>query len=115
MFIGVLIGGHYLFLLTKAFGAECEETTKWTIEEYEIQEYRCMGWAGPPYYPLDIFKNGSKVADRVIKNDSCLIVFVQEPGVYISLNNCDNSIKENRAYKNLYRYSEYRFRRNVIK
>ena len=101
IFIGVLIGGYYfLNMLGEAFGAECEKTKKWTVQEYEIQEYRCLGWAGPPYYPLDIYKNGTEVANNVIKKDSCVVVFEKEIGLYIYLNRCDNSIQENRAKKN---------------
>jgi hypothetical protein len=102
IFIGVLICGYYfLNILGDAFGAECEKTEKWIVQEYELQEYKCLGWAGPHYFPIDVYKNGSKIANDVIKKDSCLIRFEKQRGIYIDLDICENTIREIRAEKTL--------------
>jgi hypothetical protein len=102
IFIGALIGGYFfLNMLGDAFGAECEKTKKWTVQEYQIQEYRCFGWAGPPWYPMDIYENGNEITNDIIRKDSCLIGFRKEKELYLYLNICENSIKEIRPNKNL--------------
>lgn len=102
IFVGVLIGGYYfLNILGDAFGAECEKTQKWTVQDYEIQEYRCLGWAGPHYYPMDIYKHGKKIGNNVIKKDSCLIRFRKQKEIYIDLNICKKTINEIQAEKTL--------------
>ena len=91
--IGGLIGGYYfLKKLGESFGSECELTNEWTFQEYQIKEYRCIGWAGPPWYPMDIYQNGKKIASDVIRKDSCLIRFRKNKQLYVDLNTCENSV-----------------------
>ncbi|MET2985943.1 hypothetical protein [Aureibaculum conchae] len=102
IFIGGLIGGYYfLKKLGEAFGAECELTNEWTFKEYQIKEYRCIGWAGPPWYPMDIYKDGKEIASDVIRQDSCLIRFRKNKQQYVDLNTCENSVNTFKADKTL--------------
>jgi hypothetical protein len=56
--IALIISAEYFALKTvgEAFGADCEKNNTWTVDEYEIIEYKCLGWAGPHYYPIDLKK-----------------------------------------------------------
>lgn len=96
----VVIGGYVtLRILGEAFGAECEKSKSWTIAEYKIQEYKCLGWAGPHYYPADLFKNGKRIDESKFIRDSCFLVFRPEDNLYLKFNVCNETIREIRASK----------------
>jgi hypothetical protein len=102
IFAIILIGGYFaLKTLRGAFGSECELTKEWTFQEYQIKEYRCIGWAGPPWYPMDIHKNGKEIATNVIRQDSCVIRFRKNKEQYVDLNICENSVTKIEATKTL--------------
>ena len=102
IFVGILIGGYFVLkTFGEAFGSECEKTKEWTFQEYQIKEYRCIGWAGPPWYPMDIYKNGKEVATNIIQQDSCTIRFRKSKEQYVKLNICENSISKINAKKTL--------------
>ncbi len=102
LIVGILIGG-YLVLKTigKAFGSDCELTKEWTFQEYLIKEYHCIGWAGPPWYSMDIYKNGKEIATNIIRQDSCTIRFRKNKEQYVNLNICENLISKINAKKTL--------------
>lgn len=73
--LGLIVGAwYYLTRYLEAVGPECEENRKWTFAEYTIIEQRCIGFAGPPYYNVYLYKNGLKV-DRLtpITDSTCII------------------------------------------
>ena len=81
---------------------DCEQIDEtYEIGEYEIIKYSCLGPVGPPYHPLDLYKNGEKIANNGFKKDSCVIKFNPEIGLYLYLNICDKSISEIKAKKTL--------------
>jgi len=91
----ILVGGYfYLKILGEAFGADCEKSESWTIGEYKIQEYKCLGWAGPPYYPLDLFKNNKLIKHGGSRKDSCTIAFSAQNDLYLIFNLCNNQVTE---------------------
>ncbi|WGD34022.1 hypothetical protein [Olleya sp. YS] len=100
----ILIGGFFiskkaLNLFGEAYGADCEISYTWTINEYEIIENKCLGWAGPHYYPLDLKKNGEFIASSGYKFDSCNIRFEPKNGQYLIINVCDKKITEFKSQK----------------
>jgi hypothetical protein len=98
--VAILIGGYFaLKTFGEAFGSDCDESKSWTVQEYTIQEYSCLGFAGPKYYPLDLYKNGKEIANNGFRKDSCIIKFNPKNDLYLYLNICDNSIKEIRPEK----------------
>ncbi|PQV44731.1 hypothetical protein CLV33_11810 [Jejuia pallidilutea] len=99
--IVLILGGGYFALKTigEAFGADCEISNTWTINEYEIIENKCLGWAGPHYYPLDLKKNGEYIASSGYKLDSCNFRFEPKNGQYLILNICDKEITELKSHK----------------
>jgi hypothetical protein len=101
IFIVIIIGGGYfaLKMFGEAFGAECEINNSWTVKEYEIIEYKCLGWAGPHYFPLDLKKNGKDFASSGYKMDSCNIRFEPNNGLYLILNICNGEITELKPQK----------------
>ena len=91
----ILICGYFaLTIIGGAFGSECEKSNSWIVGQYEIQEYKCLGWAGPNYYPLELFKNGEKITRNGLKLDSCRIHFVPRNDLYLKLNICNKQLTE---------------------
>ncbi|WP_418604101.1 hypothetical protein [Hwangdonia sp.] len=89
-----LIGGYFAIkTLGKAFGPDCDKTESWAIQEYEIIKYSCLGWAGPRYYPLYLYKNGKELPSTGFKIDSCLISFNPQINLHIKFDICENRIE----------------------
>lgn len=96
----VVAGGYIaLRIFGEAFGTDCERSSSWTINEYKIQEYKCLGWAGPHYYPLDLYRDDKKISEGGHKIDSCTIRFIPANDVYLKFNICDNTLVELRPKK----------------
>jgi len=96
----IVIGGYVaLNIIGEAFRADCEESTSWTINEYKIQELKCLGLAGPHYYPLDLYRKGKKLSAGGYKTDSCTIRFIPANDVYLRFNICENTLVELRPQK----------------
>ncbi len=88
-----LIGGYVaLKIFEEAFGTDCEESNRWTVESYEIQEYRCLGWAGPYYYSLYLYEHGKEIAGNGHKLDSCTIRFIPRKDLYLKFNTCSKQV-----------------------
>lgn len=87
---------------------DCEQIdSTYKVGEYKIIKYSCLGPVGPVYYPLDLYKNGNKIASSGFQKDSCIIKFNPNNELYLYLNTCNNLIdgfrdrvKKNRIYKN---------------
>ena len=83
----VLVGGYVaLRVIGSAYSSECEKSESWSLKEYKIQEYKCLGWAGPPYYSIHLYKNENKIDEHGNKLDSCRIVFSPKKDLFIDLN-----------------------------
>lgn len=88
----ISIGYFALEMFGKAFGSDCKKNNSWSVKEYEVVEYICLGWAGPPYYPLYLNKNGKEIANNGHKQDSCIFTFKTYNDLYLKLNICHNEI-----------------------
>ncbi len=92
----VVIMGWYLFIyiVSEAFGPKCEENRVWKIENYEIVEKRCIGFAGPYYYPVYLYE-GNKEIDRLlfIEDSSCIVNFTTEAGDTLKFDICEMKLK----------------------
>lgn len=98
----IFIGGHFaLKFFGEAFGADCEKSNSWTVGEYEIQEYKCIGWAGPYYYPLYLYKNDEELSENGKKLDSCTMHFKIRDNLYIKIDICNNRITQLEPQKKL--------------
>jgi hypothetical protein len=96
----VVAGGYIaLRIFGEAFGTDCELSSSWTISKYKIQEYKCLGWAGPNYYPLDLYRDDKKISEGGYKIDSCTIRFIPANDVYLKFNICYNTLLELRPKK----------------
>jgi len=92
----LIIAGIYLFLqvFSEAFRAKCEENRIWKIEDYRIIEWRCIGFAGPYYYRVSLYKNNNEIDQTSFVPDStCIINFNLEMDKTISFDICNNEIK----------------------
>lgn len=75
-----------------ALRTECTERRSWVIGSYHIQEYYCIGFSGPPWYPVDLYKDNQKIANKLIKTDSCTVLFKKENEVHLRFNLCDKTV-----------------------
>lgn len=75
--------------MRESFGPRCEFKSTWRIQGYEIVEKQCIGFAGPPYYPLYLYKNKNKNQIDYVnyKDDSCTVKFIEknEDTLYFNL------------------------------
>jgi len=92
--ISILLGGGYLVLniLGDAFGAECNKTNSWNLEEYKVEKYRCLGWAGPPYYNAYLYKEGIQVSKNTISLNECCITFTLEDSTCLEFDLCRDTL-----------------------
>lgn len=68
----IMIGGYSVMkIFSKAFGAKCEKIETTEIGEYKLTKSKCLGWAGPYYYPVDVYKSGKLISASFIQEDSC--------------------------------------------
>lgn len=93
--ITIVVSGWYVFLyiLGGAFGSECDIKNEWRINDYRIVEQRCVGWAGPHYYPIYLFKDKKELARHGIRNDSCFFIFKTMAGDSLIFNTCNASME----------------------
>ena len=80
--------GYFL----NAIKTECNETKYWKIAEYKINERRCIGFAGPPFYRYDIYKKDKLYKEDIIKSDSCTIKQKVNDSTYLIFNLCEKSL-----------------------
>ena len=95
--IVLIVAGWYLFLniFSEAFGTECENNRIWEIEQYEIVEKSCIGFAGPHYYPVYLYKDKKKIDQLTFIPDStCVIKFKPESGDTLIFNICENKLEK---------------------
>ncbi|MEN0007983.1 hypothetical protein [Flavobacterium nitrogenifigens] len=72
------------------FKQECNIIKIWKIDNYEIVEKSCIGFAGPHYYPIYLYKDKKEI-DYVIKKDSCIVMFNNQ-GKELQFDLCDRKI-----------------------
>ena len=93
----LIVAGWYAFLyiLGQAFGTDCKIHRKWTVGQYEIVEKQCIGFAGPHYYPVYLYKD-NKIIDQLtnIPDSTCLIKFKQEGIDTLTFNICENKLEK---------------------
>jgi len=96
----IIIGGYILLkIFVGAFGTDCEKTNSWIVKQYRIQEIKCLGWAGGPYYQYTLFTNTKEIVSNGNKIDSCCISFMPTNDLYLRLNVCNYEIIELRPQK----------------
>ena len=49
----------------------CSNHRVWKVGEYDIVEKQCLGFAGPHYYPVYLFKGGVEISMITYLEDSC--------------------------------------------
>lgn len=94
--IVVVIAGWYLFLhiVSEAFGAKCEDNRVWKIENYVIIEKKCIGFAGPHYYPVYLFEDSKEIDYLLFINDStCVLQFKPDGGDTLTFDICEMKLK----------------------
>lgn len=93
----LIVIGWYVFLniLGEAFGTDCKINRKWTIGQYEIVENQCIGFAGPYYYPVYLYKDDKKIDQLAFIPDStCMVKFKPEGLDTLTFNICENKLEK---------------------
>lgn len=64
----------------------------WHIDGYSIMYCRKMGWAGPPFYTYDVYRDGRYINYGALQdNDSCLLRFEENRERYVYFNLCNGT------------------------
>lgn len=93
----LIVTGWYLFLyvVSAAFRPECNNNRIWKIDGYEIIEKKCLGFAGPHYYLVYLYKDKKKIDELTFISDStCLIKFKPENSDTLTFNICENKLEK---------------------
>lgn len=92
----IMMLGYYFvsIFLSTAFEPECEVIRKWEIKNYEIVEKRCIGFAGPHYYPVYLYKD-NEIIDKLssIPDSTCILKFNSKNGDTLTFNICDKELE----------------------
>ncbi|NER11798.1 hypothetical protein SAMN06265375_1182 [Muriicola jejuensis] len=80
--------------LGDAYGTKCEETQSWIIRDFKVQEYECIGFAGPHFYRCDVYNNDELIAENVYRDDSCKVHFQAKEDLFVKINVCDKSVEQ---------------------
>mgnify|MGYP001000835984 FL=1 len=92
----VLIGVVGWKIFTYTIGAmgtpKCSNHRVWKVGEYDIVEKQCLGFAGPHYYPVYLFKGGVEISMITYLEDSCEAMFVVGVGDTLVFDLCANRI-----------------------
>lgn len=85
----------YYYLFLKNLGTECFDNQIWEIEEYQIIEKRCVGFAGPQFYSVYLYKNDEKIYEfqGSILDSVCVIEFKPESGKKLIFDICEKKLK----------------------
>src|SRR5689334_9119219 len=82
--------GWKIFLnpFLESLGATCDPINTWAIENYEIVEKKCIGFAGPPWHPLSLYKDKIEIDYLNYKSDSCIVSFRNQEGDTLRFDLC---------------------------
>jgi hypothetical protein len=78
----------------EAYGTKCEKTRNWVIGDYLIQEYECIGFVGPHFYPMDLFKDGERIDSYGFKSDTCKVSFDPNKDLHLEFDLCNGKIRK---------------------
>lgn len=79
-----------LFQFLDANKTQCETVKIWEFGEYKIVKKSCIGFAGPRYYPFQLY-NKNKLIDEIpnMADTACTIKFKSNVQSTITFNLCD--------------------------
>jgi hypothetical protein len=81
-------------LVSEALGPECNNNRTWRIDQYEIIEKNCVGFAGPHYYPVYLYNEKKKIDELpFIPDSTCIIKFIPQTDDTITFNICKEVFK----------------------
>ena len=93
LFLAAVAGAVAVKIIGEAFGTKCEKSRSWIVREYRIQEYQCLGWVGPQYYPLDLYRDGKRISQNGYRVDSCTMRFIFRNNNFLELNHCASRVE----------------------
>lgn len=94
--IVIAIAGWFflLHIVSEAFGEKCENNRVWKIENHVLVEKKCIGFAGPHYYPVYLYKDNKEIDHSFFVNDStCMIKFKPDVGDTLTFNICEMKLE----------------------
>lgn len=93
----IAVAGWYIFLhfISVAFREKCDIHRVWKIENYEIIEKECIGFAGPYYYPVNLYKDQKEIGRAVyISDTTCIVKFISKKGDILRFDICNMNLKK---------------------
>jgi hypothetical protein len=66
----------------------CHPVETWTIDNYKIVEEQCIGFAGPPWHSLYLYKDDIEIDYVNSKSDSCIVKFRNQDGDTLRFDLC---------------------------
>ncbi|MBK9276259.1 MAG: hypothetical protein IPM49_17200 [Flavobacteriales bacterium] len=79
----------FLLMISYAFGETCRTVKEWRVDEYHLVRQECLGWAGPPYYPVHLVLHGDRISTTTSWTDSCTITFIIDRSDTLHFNVCE--------------------------
>ena len=97
----IFVGVYFFFYGLKesvsggfGFGTECKKSKNWIINDYKIQEFECIGFAGPPFYRYNIYMNEELLYEDLSKLNSCILNVEIDISNSLEFNLCNQSVRE---------------------
>ena len=78
---------------------KCEEIKNWKIGDYKIVKSKCLGPAGPHYYPLSLYKDNKFLGENGFQKDTCTTTFQADNDLYLIFDICQNTVVEIKPQK----------------
>lgn len=98
--IGITV--FYIYQFLQEIKAECELVDEFYIENYKIEKLRCLGYAGPHWYPFNLYKDGKEMEVTSIKFDSCRVEFVAHGSKdHYTFDKCQQSVEIQKPKKDI--------------
>ena len=92
--IFLLLWNFYIQPFFKAVKEDCKENKIWKIENYKIIEKKCLGLAGPHFYPIYLYEQNEQISQGIyLKGSQCLIEFKIELNKKILFDKCNCKFK----------------------
>lgn len=95
IFVVIIAGGYFLLTrFLKAVGEECNVEIIAKINNYEVRDKSCIGFAGPRYSTYYLYENGQNIGAGK-RLDSCSIRF-RPKHLILDFNICTSELTESK-------------------
>jgi energy-coupling factor transporter transmembrane protein EcfT len=92
----VIVFGSILIIyhFASAIKDKCEIHREWKIDNYYIVEKQCIGFSGPNFFPVYLYKDGKEIDKSFIMDSSCIVQFVNNKKDTLEFDICEKILKK---------------------